>query len=102
MKKGIMQRDAMRAPSASLARLRGEDDRLKNGDDPYQNLANAIICVAADDYRTALKKDDKLLMSSLQHFFRSSWCRVLTGVNTEFLMDALNKEHQGCLVTVNV
>lgn len=102
MKKGIMQRDEMRAPSASLARLRGDDDRLRNDEDPYQNLANAIICVAADDYRTALKKDDKLLKSSLQRFFRSTWCRVLTSIDTELLMESIHKEHQGSLTTVNV
>ena len=96
MRKGLMQRDAMQAPSASLVRLRNDDD------DPYQNLANAIICVAADDYRTALKQGDKLLMSSLQRFFRSAWCGVLTSIDTEFLMDALNKEHQGCLTAISV
>ncbi len=43
MKKGLMQRDAMQAPSVSLTRLRNDEE------DPYQNLANAIVCVAADD-----------------------------------------------------
>lgn len=96
MKKGLMQRDAMQAPSISLARLRNNDE------DPYRNLANAIVCVAADDYRTALKEGDKTLLLSLQRFFRSAWCSVLTGINTELLMDALNREHQGCLNVVSV
>lgn len=87
MKKGIMLRDEMRAPSFSLARLRNDDG------DPYQNLANAIVCVAADDYRTALERKDEPLLSSLQHFFRSAWCGTLTGIDTERLMDALNAEH---------
>lgn len=81
-------RDDMRAPSFSLARLKNDDS------DPYQNLANAIVCVAADDYRTALKKNDQLLLSSLQHFFRSAWCGALTGVDTERLMSALNREYE--------
>lgn len=96
MKKGLMQRDAMQAPSASLARLRNDEE------DPYQNLANAIICVAADDYRTALKEGDKMLLLSLQQFFRSTWCGLLTGIDTELLMDALYKEHQGSLTAVSV
>lgn len=90
MKKGLMQRDAMQAPSISLARLRNDDE------DPYQNLANAIVCVAADDYRTALKKGDALLLSSLQQFFHSAWCSVLTSIDTELLMEALNREHRVC------
>lgn len=96
MKKGLMQRDAMQAPSISLARLRNDDE------DPYQNLANAIVCVAADDYRTALKEGNKTLLLSLQRFFRSAWCGLLTGIDTELLMDALHKEHQGCLTAVSV
>lgn len=91
-----MQRDAMQATSASLARLRNDDE------DPYQNLANAIVCVAADDYRTALKEGDTSLMLSLQRFFRSAWCGLLTGIDTELLMDALHKEHQGRLTAVSV
>ena len=96
MKKGLMQRDAMQAPSVSLTRLRNDEE------DPYQNLANAIVCVAADDYRTALKQSDTMLLLSLQRFFRSAWCSVLTGIDTELLMDALNREYQRCLNAVSV
>lgn len=103
MKRGLMTRDEMLAPSPSLNRLRGDDDRLVNNDDedPYKNLANAIICVAADDYRAALKKDDGPLIASLQRFFHSAWYRVLTGVDGEFLMNALNKEHQKSLAVTS-
>lgn len=96
MKKGVMQRDAMRAPSFSLARLRNDDG------DPYQNLANAIICVAADDYRAALEKNDQPLLSSLRHFFRSAWCGILTSVDVERLMDELNAEHATRLQAVTM
>ena len=94
MKRGLMQRDAMQAPSISLSRLRNDDE------DPYQNLANAIVCVAADDYRTALKEGNTSLMLSLQQFFQSAWCGLLTDIDTELLMDALHKEHQGHLTAV--
>ncbi len=89
MKKGIMQRDAMQSPSLSLSRMRNDDEN------PYQNLANAIVCVAADDYRTALSNGDKPLLFSLQSFFRSQWCGILTTIDTECLMDALHKECEG-------
>lgn len=81
-----MLRDDMQSPSFSLARLRNDDG------DPYQNLANAIVCVAADDYRTALEKNDQTLRESLQRFFRSAWCSALTGIDTERLMDTLSRE----------
>lgn len=96
MKKGIMQRDAMQSPSASLSRLRS------SATDPYQNLANAIVCVAADDYRTALKKGDRQLLYSLQRFFRSAWYSLLTGIDPESLMDALNREYRDHSVSANV
>lgn len=91
-----MLRDDMQAPSFSLARLRNDDD------DPYQNLANAIVCVAADDYRTALAKNDKTLLLSLQQFFRSAWCGALTSIDTENLMDALHAEHRAYLQATTV
>lgn len=92
MKKGIMGRDEMQSPSVSLARLRND------AEDPYQNLANAIVCVAADDYRTALEKGDTSLMLSLQRFFRSAWCGTLTGIDTESLMESLNEEYKARLL----
>jgi len=95
-RRGIISRDEMNAPSVSLARLRNDSE------DPYQNLANAIVCVAADDYRTALKKGDKALLFSLQRFFNSAWCGVLTTIDTNRLMDALHKEHEGRLSAVSV
>lgn len=91
-KRGIMMRDDMQAPSSSLARLRDDQGN------PYQDLANAIVCVAADDYRTALEMNDPSLLSSLQHFFRSTWCSILTNVDTERLMSTLNAEYEAHFV----
>ncbi len=83
-----MSYDEMKAPSASLARI-----RKKNGD-PYQNLANAIVCVAADDYRAALQRNDDVLLSDLRDFFGSEWCGILTAIDTNWLMDTLHKEYE--------
>ena len=76
--------------------------RLKAGEDPYQNLANAIVAVAADDYRTALKNGDKELQTSLEEFFYSDLYEILTNVDADVILGALRKEHSGTLSTVNI
>ena len=53
---------------------------VSNGD-PYENLANAIVLTAVEDYRKALKKysrnpdskSAKAEVDSLERFFRSQW-----------------------------
>lgn len=89
-----MDKEQMRQTSASLDRLR------KDNADPYQNLANAIVAVAADDYRTALQDGNSQLMSSLERFFHSGWYKTLTRLNPDTLLGALRKEHDGCLTAV--
>ena len=78
------------------------DALITNDGVPYQNLANAIIAVAADDYRRALKKGDSKLKRSLEAFFSSDWYKTLTSVGGEWLMDALQLEHAGNLRKVNM
>ena len=61
------------------------------------NLANAIVVKAADDYKKAYmrylkKKDSQSELDTLRHFFRSQWCMALTDVNTELLMQDIEKE----------
>lgn len=67
---------------------------------PYENLANAIIVKACEDYRAVLKKikhnpknrdaiDEAL---SLERFFRSQWYQTLTDVDGEFLIRKLRDE----------
>lgn len=61
---------------------------------PYEDLANAIIIKACNDYRTALKrvkknpenKDAINEALSLERFFKSPWYQVLTSVDGEFLI----------------
>ena len=73
--------------------------KTTNGD-PYENLANAIILTAVDDYRRALKKysknpdskSAKAEVDSLERFFRSQWDSVLTSVEGEFLIRKLRAE----------
>jgi len=70
--------------------------------DPYQNLANAIVAVAADDYRNALKDNNKKQIASLEKFFHSSWYKMLTNLNPDSLLDMLRREHSGELTAVHL
>lgn len=61
----------------------------KPAPDPIDDLANAIILRAVDDYVMALKllrKHPDAVMAgkekrSIEHFFASSWCKILTSVD---------------------
>lgn len=68
--------------------------------DPYEKLANAVILLAANDYRKELKNLKKHLGSQsalsetrrLERFFRSPWYSVLTNVDGNYLMTRIRKE----------
>ena len=74
--------------------------KTTNGD-PYENLANAIILTAVDDYRRALKRlakapnsnDAKADVEELERFFRSKWYADLTSVDREYLIRKLRAEY---------
>ena len=89
-----MNKEQMRQTSVSLDRLR------KDAADPYQNLANAIVAVAADDYRLAMRESNGQLMDSLVKFFHSGWYKTLTFLNPDTLLANLRREHNGCLEAV--
>ena len=57
--------------------------------DPYENLAQAIILQAVKDYRL---HDDEKELASIECFFRSDWFGVLTSVDPEMLIARLRKE----------
>ncbi len=67
---------------------------------PYENLANAIILRAVEDYREA-QRDLKYnpsyspalyTVSEVERFFRSGWFSTLTSLNGEVLIRKLQKE----------
>ncbi|MCH4000657.1 MAG: hypothetical protein LKF15_10635 [Lachnospiraceae bacterium] len=72
----------------------------KSGGDPYENLANAIIIQAADDYVAALKRIQKNPGNkaalhdamSIENFFHSGWFGVLTSVDPDYLIEGLRKK----------
>ena len=70
--------------------------------DPYQELANAVIVLAAKDYRHALRIQRRNPRSaaaqsqigSLERFFRSDWYKVLTDVDGEMLIKRMREERE--------
>ena len=66
----------------------------------YEKLANAVIVITCKDYRKVLKKlsrnpgnrDALVEKKSIERFFRSGWFGVLTSVDSEMLIDRLQKE----------
>ena len=68
--------------------------------DPYENLANAIVLRAVEDYRMVRRKlkripDHQKLQKeaeSLETFFLSDWYRKLTTVNGELLLQKMKQE----------
>ena len=69
-------------------------------EDPYERLANAIVLQAVSDYRVALKKikahpkNREAISEALEieKFFRSGWYSILTDVDGEYLIRALQDE----------
>lgn len=67
--------------------------------DGYQDLANAIVARAAEDYRNALKgigynhKKPENIIKELEKFSRSSWFKTLTKVDGKYLVEQIRKEH---------
>ena len=67
---------------------------------PYENLANAIIVKACDDYRVALRglrrnPSDRNYMDEalqLERFFHSAWYQELTTVDGDFLIRKIREE----------
>lgn len=55
----------------------------------YQNLANAIIIRACEDYKTGNMTD-----YSFKHFCRSGWFRILTKVKPEYLIKKMEIERE--------
>lgn len=57
--------------------------------DPYENLANAIIREAVDEYR---KANDNYKRKTIEKFIRSEWFKALTDIDPEFLLERLREE----------
>lgn len=70
------------------------------GSDPYQNLANAIVAQAAQDYLSALKRLKKNPRNrtamdeamQMEKFFHSGWYEILTDVDPDYLIRKLREK----------
>ena len=62
---------------------------MKNTDENYEKLAEAIIVRAIIDYR---KSKDEEVKKSIERFFRSEWFYVLTNLDGEMLIKRLKRE----------
>lgn len=60
--------------------------------DPYEELANAIIIRAADDYRKALSAKEKGKIISLEKFFLSDWFRILSRADGQYIIDKIKDD----------
>ena len=56
---------------------------------PYENLANAIILQAVNDYRNTNSLDER---AYIERFFRSKWFSILTSIDPEVLISKLIQE----------
>ena len=66
----------------------------------YENLANAIVVQACNDYRNALDgigceyKSPQVVIKEIEKFFHSSYYRMLTKVKGDYLIERLKAEHR--------
>lgn len=66
----------------------------------YEQLANAIILRAVEDYRKALWKLDRFeddikalsTVREVERFFRSKWFSILSSVDAERLLNKIKEE----------
>lgn len=73
------------------------EDLIEKG---YENLANAIIMAAVDDYREMIRSNGVIVKihgktyskESIEKFFRSTWFSCLTQIDGEYLLRKLNQE----------
>ena len=75
---------------------------MRNIEQCYRDLADAIVVQAANDYRkaldgrsyhTSLGKDSEWVKKEVEKFFHSSWFRALTKIDGDFLLEQLEREH---------
>lgn len=62
----------------------------------YEDLANAVIIQAVNDYRNLLsgniKPEPDLNIPKLEKFFKSEWFRVLTNMDGATIMNRVRRE----------
>ena len=73
---------------------------MKNTNSPYEDLANAIVLTAVEDYRESLRilslnPNNHYAVGeahSIERFFRSGYFGILTRLDPEMLVSRLKKD----------
>ena len=58
----------------------------------YEMLAVAIVAQAYDDYKKALKRKDRREIKSIERFFYSDFCYLLTSIEPSYLINNAKRE----------
>ena len=78
--------------------------RTTECDDPWQNMANAIIIRAVEDWRDASSyvarrktggkrvKAAKDIVTECEEFFKGEWIQQLTDVDGKYILETLQSE----------
>jgi len=72
---------------------------MMNDRQPWENLANAIVIQALNDYmaldKARRKRPEDVYIQgkiyALEKFFRSDWYHVLTDADADYLLEAMRK-----------
>ena len=71
---------------------------MRHAVSPYEDLANAIVVQAVEDYRNARegigskRYPPKVVIREVERFFRSDWFLMLTRLDGEVLLEKLRNE----------
>ena len=73
---------------------------MKPVENPRQDLANAIIAQAAEDYRAALERlevdpkheKSKWMLTDVERFFHSDYFRLMTRLDPDYILDRIRNE----------
>lgn len=79
-------------PNYREAQKKKNESTLSTTQEPYHELANAVILSAVKDYRSARKAKDRHKVGSIRRFFRSDYFSVLSDLDGEVLIKKLNEE----------
>lgn len=57
-----------------------------------ENLANAVVLQAVEDYRSAKRHGKKKTIQKLKDFFHSEWFSLLTSVDPATIIDHVDSD----------
>lgn len=82
----------LECPNYREAEKKKNESTLSTTQEPYRELANAVILSAVKDYRSARKAKDRHKVGSIRRFFRSDYFSVLSDLDGEVLIKKLDEE----------